>query len=105
MYICKLTSGSNQPPIPNTAYGTTKAVVNWFIVRINSEDAWLNAFVMDPGWVQTDLGNAGAHNFGAPHAELTIEESCNGMIKVFGETSKAKHGRKMIGWEGDVKPL
>lgn len=55
----KLTVSSNQMPIPDAAYGPTQAVVNWFIVRINSEDAWLNAFVMDPGWVQTDLGNAG----------------------------------------------
>jgi len=96
---------ANQPPIPNAAYGPTKAAVNWFTVRSNSEDAWLNAFVMDPGWVQTDLGNAGAHHFGAPQADTTIEDSVNGMIKVFNETSKEKHGGKMIGWEGDVRGL
>ncbi|KAI8932191.1 hypothetical protein NX059_011071 [Plenodomus lindquistii] len=93
----------NQLPMPNAAYGPSKALVNWFIVRINGEDTWLNAFVLDPGWVQTDLGNAGAHYFGAPHAELTIDASCDGMIKVLSETSKEKHGGKMIGWQGDVR--
>ena len=101
--MLKLTANSNQVPIPNAAYGPTKAVVNWFIVRINSKDAWLNAFVMDPGWVQTDLGNAGAQHFDAPQADTTIDDSCSGMIRIIGESSKKKHGGKMIGWEGDIR--
>lgn len=77
--------------------------MNWFTVRINSEEAWLNAFVMDPGWVQTELGNAGASHLGIGKAELTVEKSCDGMVKVFGESTKEKHGGKMVGWDSGIR--
>jgi norsolorinic acid ketoreductase len=32
--------------------------VNWYGVQINVADEWLNVLVLDPGWVQTNLGNA-----------------------------------------------
>jgi norsolorinic acid ketoreductase len=78
-------------------------MVNWFTVRINSEESWLNAFVLDPGWVQTDLGNAGAVHFGVEQAETTVDASCDGMVKVISESSKEKDGGKMVGWEGGVR--
>ncbi|KAK3214455.1 hypothetical protein GRF29_19g258856 [Pseudopithomyces chartarum] len=40
---------ADQPPIPNSAYGPSKAAAHWFIIRMHAEDSWLNAFVMDPG--------------------------------------------------------
>jgi NAD(P)-dependent dehydrogenase (short-subunit alcohol dehydrogenase family) len=48
--IRKLTLSRHQPPVPNAAYGASKSIVNWYGVRINAEDEWLNAFVLDPGW-------------------------------------------------------
>ncbi|KAH9885875.1 hypothetical protein F4778DRAFT_786925 [Xylariomycetidae sp. FL2044] len=56
-----------------------------------TDDSRLNTFVMDPGLVQTDLGNAGAVHFGLPHAPQTVDETCDPMIKVFSESSKQKH--------------
>ncbi|KAF2993295.1 hypothetical protein E8E14_001049 [Neopestalotiopsis sp. 37M] len=94
----------NQPPVPNGTYGPTKAAVNWYTVRINAEDAWLNAFVLDPGLVQTDLGLAGARHLGFPDEVcIPVDVSCDGMFKILAETSKEKHGGKMIGIEGDDK--
>ncbi|KAJ4349468.1 uncharacterized protein N0V89_008083 [Didymosphaeria variabile] len=55
---------SNLPPVPNAAYGPSKAAAHWLIVRLHAEEEWLNAFVLDPGWVQTDLGQAGARGWG-----------------------------------------
>lgn len=93
---------SNQLPLPNAAYGPSKAMLHWFTVRINGEDAWLNAFVLNPGWVQTDLGNAGARHFGLQEAETTVEESCDGMVEVLGQVTKERHGGKMVSWRGEV---
>ncbi|XXH02710.1 hypothetical protein Hte_009095 [Hypoxylon texense] len=94
---------ANQPPITNAAYGPSKAAANWFTIRINAEDDWLNAFVLGPGWVQTDLGNAGAKGLGfGDKAELTVEESCDGMMKVLAATSKKEHGGKMLLYTGKV---
>ncbi|KAF7940452.1 uncharacterized protein EAE98_000579 [Botrytis deweyae] len=51
---------TNQLPIPNGAYGPSKAAIHWLTKRMNVESPPLNAFVLDPGWFQTELGNAGA---------------------------------------------
>lgn len=49
-----------QSPVPSATYGASKSILPWYGIRINFEDAWLNTFVLDPGWVQTDMGNSGA---------------------------------------------
>ncbi|KAH6842951.1 hypothetical protein B0I37DRAFT_383287 [Chaetomium sp. MPI-CAGE-AT-0009] len=90
------------PDLTNSTYGPTKAVVNWFTIRINAEEPWLNAFVMSPGWVQTELGNTGAQHFGMPEADLTTDESCDAMMKVFSETTKEKHGGKLVQHDGSI---
>ncbi|KAI0172503.1 hypothetical protein GGR52DRAFT_590972 [Hypoxylon sp. FL1284] len=94
----------NQPPIRNAAYGPSKAALNWLTVRIDAEDEWLNALVLIPGFVQTDLGNAGAAEFGVSTAEITVDESCDGMVRALATTSKEKHGGRMLEYTGEVLP-
>ncbi|KAK7946201.1 NAD(P)-binding protein [Apiospora aurea] len=94
----------SQPPITNAAYGPTKAAVNWYTIRINAEDAWLNAFVLIPGWVQTDLGDRGARELGLEKAFIMVKESCDGMMNLLAEITKEKHGGKMVGWNGGICP-
>ncbi|KAI2637737.1 NAD(P)-binding protein [Hypomontagnella submonticulosa] len=93
---------AKQPPITNAAYGPSKAAVNWFGIRINAEDEWLNCFVMDPGWVQTELGNTGARGLGLEEAPVGFEESCDGMMKVLATSTKKDHGGKMVSYTGEV---
>jgi len=97
-----LTTQRDQPPVPNSAYGPSKNAAMWYAVRINAEDEWLNAFVIDPGWVATDMGDAGAHLLGMEHAPTTVVDSCDGMIKVLENTNKAKHGAKLVHYSGRV---
>ncbi|KAF7552718.1 hypothetical protein G7Z17_g4124 [Cylindrodendrum hubeiense] len=92
----------NQPPIQNAAYGPSKAAVNWLIIRLHLEEDWLNALVLGPGWVQTDLGNAGARGLGFDKALIGVDESCDGMMQVLGVSNKEKHGGKMIGYNGEI---
>ncbi|KAG8157440.1 hypothetical protein KVR01_012824 [Diaporthe batatas] len=94
---------TNQPPIPNAAYGPTKAAVNWLTIRINTEDEWLNAWVINPGWVQTDLGNAGARALGLESAFISVDESCDGMVKVIASSTKEKYGGKKVTYNGDIE--
>ncbi|KAI1466503.1 NAD(P)-binding protein [Daldinia caldariorum] len=91
-----------QLPIPNAAYGPSKAALHWFTVRINAEDDWLNAFVMVPGWVQTELGNAGARQFGVGQAPLGVDESCDGMVQILAVSTKEKHGGKAVSYDGEI---
>ncbi|TDZ25141.1 Norsolorinic acid ketoreductase nor1 [Colletotrichum orbiculare MAFF 240422] len=92
----------NQPPISNSAYGPSKAALNWFGVRINAEEDWLNAWVLGPGFVQTDLGNSGARFFGLEEAPLSVDESCDGMMRVIATSTKERHGGKMVSYDGEI---
>ncbi|KAI0835407.1 NAD(P)-binding protein [Hypoxylon sp. FL0890] len=68
----------DQPPVPNAAYGPSKAAVNWLTIPINAEDDWLNAFVLCPGWVSTELGDAGARGLGLEKAPDDLESLAMG---------------------------
>ncbi|KAH7397997.1 hypothetical protein BKA64DRAFT_708666 [Cadophora sp. MPI-SDFR-AT-0126] len=98
---------ANQPALPNGLYGPSKAALNWLTIRINAEDEWLNAWVMVPGWVKTDMGIAGAAMLGLDEESretmmIGIDESCDGMVRVLGEVTKETHGGKMVSYRGRV---
>ncbi|KAE9362885.1 NAD(P)-binding protein [Stipitochalara longipes BDJ] len=91
----------NQLDMPNAAYGTSKAAVHWLTKRMNGEEEKLTAFVLSPGWCQTDMGNTGARAFGLEQAPVTVQESCTGMVKVIDRATKEEFGGKMWGHKGD----
>ncbi len=75
----------------------------WYGVRINAEDEWLNTFVMDPGFVQTEMGNFGARTFGMAEAPTTVDESTGGMYEVLTTATKEKYGGKCVLFTGEVQ--
>ncbi|TGO19977.1 hypothetical protein BPAE_0325g00040 [Botrytis paeoniae] len=98
---------AHQPPIRNAAYGPSKAVVNWLAVRINAEEDWLNAFVMAPGWIATELGYEGAKGLGLDddfmkQNLISTDVSCDGMMKVYADSSKEEYGGKMVMYDGSI---
>lgn len=68
---------------------------------MNAEEDWLNAWVLIPGWVQTDLGNAGARGLGLEKAYIGVDESCDGMMEVLAAATKEKYGGKMVAYNGN----
>ncbi|KAI1366333.1 hypothetical protein F5Y08DRAFT_136029 [Xylaria arbuscula] len=92
-----------QPPIPSSAYGASKSMVFWYGVRINAEEEWLNTFVLDPGFVQTDMGNESARSLGLEKATLTVDEATDGLFQVLRTTSKEKHGGRPVLYTGEVQ--
>ena len=78
-------------------------MVAWYGVRINAEDEWLNTFVMDPGWVQTEMGNEAARLFGVAEAPTTTEDSVNGLYNVLTTATKEKYGGKVVLYTGEVQ--
>ncbi|KAI1122104.1 hypothetical protein F5Y10DRAFT_254869 [Nemania abortiva] len=92
-----------QPAVPSAVYGASKSMVNWYGVRINAEDEWLNTFVIDPGWVQTDMGNSAAQGWGMESAPDAIDESCDGILKVLTTGTKEKYGGKVVLYNGEVQ--
>ncbi|KAH8690749.1 hypothetical protein BGW36DRAFT_389259 [Talaromyces proteolyticus] len=81
---------------PNAAYGPTKAVQHWYTKAISFEDPWLNAFPVDPGWVQTDLGG--------PQAPLTVAFSTAKLLNVIDTSTRETHSGKMWSYDGSEVP-
>lgn len=69
-------------PIPNAAYAPTKTALNWISRKIHCENPELTVFPLDPGWVQTEMGNQAAVAFGLEKASLELDTSIQGMVKV-----------------------
>ncbi|KAK3369752.1 hypothetical protein B0T24DRAFT_533011 [Lasiosphaeria ovina] len=103
------TAGSLSAPLPfpNAAYGPSKLASAWYTLKIHLEDDWLHSFSLCPGWVHTDLGDAGAKAFGVDEVTqakfmIGLEESCDGMLKVLSTTTKAEHGGKLVLYNGET---
>ncbi|TVY13171.1 Norsolorinic acid ketoreductase, partial [Lachnellula arida] len=98
------TAGSieNQLPMTNAAYGPSKAAVHWLTKRMNAEEDKLAAFVISPGWCQTDMGNSGAKIFGYEEAPVSVEDSCSRMVELIEGATKESRGGRLWGYEGDL---
>ena len=75
-------------PIPVTAYGMSKAALNYMVRKIHFDNEKLIAFVICPGWVQTDMGKSGATAMGLESAPVTTEESVKGMLEKIDNATK-----------------
>lgn len=77
--------------------------MNWYGIRINAEDEWLSTFVLDTGFVQTDMDNTAARTFGMDKASLTTDESVDGMFQVLTMATKEKYGGKVVLYTGEIQ--
>ncbi|SPN99225.1 related to ketoreductase [Cephalotrichum gorgonifer] len=97
-------SVTNQPPIQNACYGASKCLLNWYGIRINAEDEWLNTFVLDPGFSSTDMGIHAARTFGYPDEVLiSPDDAVDGMFEVFQTASKEEHGGRLVSYTGEIQ--
>lgn len=79
------------------AYGAAKAGLNRVMrsVAIDLKDRGITVGVVHPGWVQTDMGG--------PGAEITPQESAEGIRKVTAEWPLARSG-DFLKWNGETHP-
>ncbi|KAI6807953.1 hypothetical protein KC367_g5642 [Hortaea werneckii] len=85
---------------PAAVYGASKAMLNYLTCRMHFENPELIAFPMSPGFVQTDMGNAGARKGGLEKAYLTVEQSVTGMLKTIDKATREEHGATLQSWDG-----
>ncbi|KAK4691480.1 hypothetical protein P7C71_g5527, partial [Lecanoromycetidae sp. Uapishka_2] len=74
--------GMEMAPIPNSSYGPSKAALNYLTRKMHFEHEWLIAFPIDPGWVQTEMGNTGARHFGMEKAYTSVEDCVKGVVNL-----------------------
>ncbi|TGO90558.1 hypothetical protein BPOR_0059g00010 [Botrytis porri] len=102
MYV--LTFYRNQLDMPNSAYAPSKVAVHWLTKAIHREEPTLIAFPIDPGWVQTDLGNIGANHFGFDATPLGVAECAAGLDQVIAKSTRKTYGGKLYKWDGEILP-
>ncbi|KAJ5962516.1 hypothetical protein N7501_007457, partial [Penicillium viridicatum] len=86
--------GLEDPSSLTAAYGISKIAGNYLIKKIHGENGKLIAFSIDPGFVQTDMGNRGARFGGLTEAPVTITESVEGIIEQVCLTTHLLYSKK-----------
>ncbi|KAK4646083.1 hypothetical protein QC761_207200 [Podospora bellae-mahoneyi] len=89
--------------VPSAAYAPTKTMLNWYGMKLHQEEEWLVTFIIDPGWVRTDMGNFGARSFGLEQANLEIEESVDGVFGVVNGATREREGGRLVEYTGRIE--
>lgn len=97
MTITSQLAASTWPLGGSLIYASTKAAVSKVhqALAIDWKDEPVIVTLMHPGWVQTDMGG--------PNAQLTVEESAEGIIDVIAGLESADSG-KFYKWNGEIHP-
>ncbi|KAI0063897.1 NAD(P)-binding protein [Artomyces pyxidatus] len=78
-----------------SSYSVSKSALNMLAYKQATEKPELISFVIDPGWVQTDMGG--------PNAVLPPHESVAGLLKVITSATKEQSG-KYFKYDGETVP-
>lgn len=91
-----------EPTIPALVgtYGLSKLALNYLVRRTHFENPWLCAWVMHPGFVQTDNGNATARVFGMTEAPVPLAASVEGLLGKVDSASKEDTSGKFFNFDG-----
>ncbi|GAA6013459.1 hypothetical protein JCM10207_008856 [Rhodosporidiobolus poonsookiae] len=93
-------------PMPMAPYSASKASLNFVVEKFAQEHKKdnLTAFVLSPGWVQTDMGNSGAQAMGLKEAPVTLDDSVAGILKLADESTLESHSGRFWDYTGESLP-
>ncbi|KAI5479790.1 hypothetical protein MNV49_002602 [Pseudohyphozyma bogoriensis] len=77
-------------PFPLGAYGASKAAANFLLCKMHQEHPTITFLAIQPGFVQSDLGNSGARAWGMAEAPVKIVDSCEGILRRVAEAQREK---------------
>ncbi|KAH6972796.1 hypothetical protein BKA56DRAFT_592832 [Ilyonectria sp. MPI-CAGE-AT-0026] len=96
--------GMDKLMVENTAYGSSKTALNFITRKIHFENSHLIAFSINPGWLQTDLGNHAAQSSGLQQAPVAVEDGVNGIVNVIDKATREKTSGRFWSWDEQELP-
>jgi len=97
---------TNYPGVPDTAYGASKAALNFVTKSIAKEHAAKDGIIaipLHPGAVDTDLGKTVATIFGREKMPVTVEQSAQGVMNVVDSATIEQSGH-FLSFDGSEVP-
>ncbi|PMD31479.1 putative aflatoxin biosynthesis ketoreductase nor-1 [Hyaloscypha variabilis F] len=91
-----------QFPVPSTAYGTSKAALNYVMRKLHFEHPNIVIYPINPGWVQTDMGSGSANSFGMEDAPTTLVDSIVGVTKSIDNATREGESGKLVSFDGTL---
>ncbi|KAF5695158.1 ketoreductase [Fusarium denticulatum] len=83
------------------AYGPSKAALNWLTRALHQQNEGLIAFALHPGFVNTEMGECAATEWGFPHDLLeSIEEAVKGSLGIIDGATRETVSGKFISYKG-----
>lgn len=95
--------------MPCGVYGASKVAAHWYAVKINTEEDWLDSFVLSPRAVFTDMGRESSKILGLSDEAIAgfmvpLEEVASNICGILARTTKAEHGGKFVEDTGKILP-
>ncbi|KAH7397143.1 hypothetical protein BKA66DRAFT_437725 [Pyrenochaeta sp. MPI-SDFR-AT-0127] len=85
-------------------YGASKAALNHLTLNIHSENPNLTVIALDPGFLDTDMGNAGAKAFGMEKPPHHVGDNVKAIVKLVDAATRETHSGKFLNFEGQEVP-
>jgi len=93
-------------PVKDTAYGVSKAGVNWLAAKLYHEYPGIVTLPLHPGAVDTDMAREGiaAEPAIKDFPKISPEESAAGVLKIVDSAKRDEAGPKLWSYDGSVLP-
>ncbi|KAL2835429.1 hypothetical protein BJY01DRAFT_252665 [Aspergillus pseudoustus] len=85
-------------------YGASKAALNHLTVNLHSENTNITVIALDPGFLDTDMGNAGAKIFGLEKPPHHVGDNVKEIVKLVDVATRDTHSGKFLNFEGKEVP-
>ncbi|WVQ81962.1 hypothetical protein IAT38_004089 [Cryptococcus sp. DSM 104549] len=82
-------------------YGAAKAAVNYLVREIHFEEPKLTAFIIFPGFVETDMGRVAAASFGIEKTPQIVDEVTPLIFDLIEKATKETHGGLLWNYDGE----
>lgn len=89
-------------PVNVGSYGVSKSALNYLVRRTHFENPWLTTWVMNPGFVQTDNGNATAKAFGMEKAPHTQGQAVAALLSQLDGATRSETSGQFYNFDGTL---